>query len=67
MVALQFLTLSRRDPEAAWKSYQTLCNLGGSKGFRELVQDAGLGDPFDPKVVERVTAEAVATLDELTE
>ncbi|MEM6570202.1 MAG: M3 family oligoendopeptidase [Planctomycetota bacterium] len=62
-VALQFLGLSRRDPAAAWKSYQRLCELGGKLGFRELVEEAGLRDPFDPKVVEDVTRESAAILD----
>ncbi|MEM9380159.1 MAG: M3 family oligoendopeptidase [Planctomycetota bacterium] len=63
LVAQQFLGLARRDPGAAWSSYQRLCELGGTLGFRELVVEAGLLDPFDPQVVEDVTKESVAILE----
>ena len=65
LVALQLMERSLRDPSGAWEAYQRLCDAGGSKGFRELVRDAGLGDPFDPAVVAEVAASAEATLESL--
>ncbi|MCW2973360.1 MAG: oligoendopeptidase [Thermoleophilia bacterium] len=44
---------SLEDEAAALESYLTLCSLGGTKPFRELVREAGLGDPFDEAVIER--------------
>ena len=58
-VALQFLVLSQEDEGEAWRRFQTLCDLGGSLGFRELVQTAGLGDPFDPDVLEATVLKAL--------
>lgn len=62
LVALQLMELSLRDPAAAWASYQRLCDAGGSKSFRTLVQEAGLGDPFDPEIVRGVAERSGATL-----
>ncbi|MBC7459898.1 MAG: M3 family oligoendopeptidase, partial [Thermoleophilia bacterium] len=47
---------SLEDEAAAIESYLTLCSLGGTKPFRELVREAGLGDPFDEAVIERTMA-----------
>ena len=42
-----------RDEQAAIDKYLTLCDMGGTKPFRQMVVDAGLGDPFDEAVIER--------------
>jgi M3 family oligoendopeptidase len=65
LVALQLMELSLRDPDEAWSAYQRLCETGGSKSFRSLVKDAGLGDPFDPEVVRAVAERSSAVLKEL--
>lgn len=65
LVALQLMELSLRDPEAAWTSYQRLCEAGGSGSFRALVRDAGLGDPFDPEVVRGVAERSSEVLEGL--
>ena len=52
LVAFQFLELSQEDEPLAWKRFQRLCDLGGSRGFRDLVsEEAGLLDPFNRGVV----------------
>lgn len=65
LVALQLFERAQEDPAGAWASYQRLCDAGGSKGFRQLVREAGLGDPFDPEVVRRVAETAGRTLERL--
>lgn len=44
---------SLEDMESARATYLALCDAGGTKPFRTLVRDAGLGDPFNPQVVAR--------------
>jgi M3 family oligoendopeptidase len=39
------------DRDGAIATYLELCSAGGTKPFRQLVLDAGLGDPFDPDVI----------------
>jgi M3 family oligoendopeptidase len=43
---------SLEDEQAAIATYLDLCDMGGTKPFRQMVVDAGLGDPFDESVIE---------------
>lgn len=52
--AFQFWKRSREDFESAWKDYNYLCSLGGSKPFTGLVKEAGLISPFEEGCVESV-------------
>ena len=64
LVAFQFLELSEQDASEAWRRYQHLCDLGGSRGFRELVGDvAGLRDPFSDGGVGAIARTLSARLD----
>lgn len=45
-VAIGFLCLSRENYREALDRYIALCSAGGEKGFRDLILDAGLSDPF---------------------
>jgi M3 family oligoendopeptidase len=56
LVSWELWLNSLEDEAAALESYLTLCSLGGTKPFRELVREAGLGDPFDEAVIERTMA-----------
>lgn len=49
--AFQFLIKSNEDRENAWKEYLSLCRLGGSKPFFELMKAANLKNPFDEKTI----------------
>lgn len=63
LVAFQFLSLSETDAADAWKRYQNLCDLGGSRGFRELVGEvAGLSDPFKKGSIEAIATALKARL-----
>jgi M3 family oligoendopeptidase len=45
--AFQFWKRSLETPEAAWKDYIKLCNLGGSQSFLQLLQEGNLQSPFE--------------------
>lgn len=50
--AFQFWRRSLVNREATWEDYLNLCKAGGSKPFTELVELAGLKDPFQDGTVE---------------
>lgn len=52
--AFQFWKRSRENREDAWQDYVSLCKLGGSKSFTELVHEAHLISPFEDGCVESV-------------
>lgn len=58
--AFQFWEKSQKDPIAALKTYAELCQLGGSLPFTQLVDRAGLMQPFKKGSLEN-TVEAVIT------
>jgi M3 family oligoendopeptidase len=46
VLAFQYFIKSRENYKEAWAGYVALCKLGGSKPFLELVEAAGLDNPF---------------------
>jgi oligoendopeptidase F len=56
LVSWQLWLVSLDDEAAAFDTYLALCDMGGTKPFRQMVVDAGLGDPFDETVIERTMA-----------
>ena len=44
--ALQFWKKDQENHEEAWKDYLRLCEVGGTKSFRDLVEYANLVSPF---------------------
>ena len=65
LCALQFFLRMRRDRKEAWDSYLKLCRLGGSLGYFDLLQAAGLNNPFREETVRDVTAGVKEVLAEL--
>lgn len=63
--AFQFWLRDEADHEAAWADYIKLCKAGGSKGFLELVELAGLDNPFEDGVMEKIAAKVTERLAEL--
>lgn len=53
MVSWELWLRSLEDEQAALATYLQLCDLGGTKPFRQLVVEAGLGDPFDEATLDR--------------
>ncbi len=51
--AFQFWQRSKDSFPDAWSSYLHLCSLGGSKSFLELVNEAGLNNPFEAGTVKK--------------
>ena len=61
--AFQFFLRMRENREEAWRDYLKLCRAGGSRGYFELLEYAGLDNPFAEGTVEKVIAgvkEAIA-------
>lgn len=57
-VALQFWNASRSDQDATLSRYVSLCQLGGSKPFSELVEAAGMRSPFSAGCLQDVVTTA---------
>ena len=61
--ALQFWSRNyHHDPEA-WHDYVTLCSLGGTRSFTNLVKAAGLKNPFEDGCIKDVVKDARSYLD----
>ena len=52
--AYQFFIKGLKDKEGAWKSYYKLCQLGGSKGYFDLLKEANLKNPFKEDTVKEI-------------
>lgn len=53
--ALQFWARNQEKDEKAWSDYMTLCSLGGTKTFIELVKSCSLKVPFEDGCLDSVT------------
>lgn len=62
MVSWQLWLRSLEDLDGALATYLDLCSAGGTKPFRQLVMDAGLGDPFDEAVIADTAARLLPQL-----
>ncbi|MGI6233955.1 MAG: M3 family oligoendopeptidase [Christensenellales bacterium] len=65
VVALQYFTWTKKDKDAAWDSYLTLCLQSGRVPFKELVPAAGLESPFEDGAIAQITPQLEAYLDGL--
>lgn len=54
LCAFQFWNKSLDNREGAWKDYVSLCKLGGSKSFLELVKSANLKAPFEDNAIKAI-------------
>ncbi len=63
--AFQYWALSREDREKAWESYISLCKLGGTKPFLELVKAAELKNPFENGCIKSVIQPIEAYLNQV--
>ena len=61
--ALQYFIRSRNEGQKAWDDYVALCKEGGSKPFLELVELAGLKNPFIPETIPSILPDIEAYLD----
>ena len=52
----------RQDRRQAWKDYYRLCCAGGSKGYFELLELAGLSNPFHAGSVAKAVCGVVEEL-----
>jgi len=63
--AFQFWKKMHEDRSAAWSDYLSLCKLGGSLSFTELVAKAGLVSPFEDGCVTSVIGTIDSWLNEV--
>ncbi|SHE48808.1 M3 family oligoendopeptidase [Clostridium fallax] len=52
--ALQFWKKDRENHKKAWEDYLSICKVGGTKSFLELVNLGGLKSPFDSDCIESI-------------
>ena len=57
-VALDFWARIQEDPKAAFETYMKYTSLGGTMVFTDLLQTAGLGNPFNEETLKKVCAAA---------
>ncbi|MCL1990622.1 MAG: M3 family oligoendopeptidase [Defluviitaleaceae bacterium] len=61
--ALQFWKRMMNEDPTAWSDYLTLCDVGGSKSFLELIQLGNLKSPFEDGCVSSVITDIKTWLD----
>lgn len=54
MGAFEFYGHMKKNREQAWSDYCRLCRAGGSRGYFELLELAGLSNPFKEGTVQKV-------------
>ena len=62
-VALDFWARIQQDAKAAFATYLSYTQLGGTMFFTDMLKQAGLGDPFDEDTLRRICAAAEDWLD----
>lgn len=65
--AFQFWIKTMEDRERAWEDYISLCRVGGSKPFLELVRLANLDNPFEDGTIKRVVKPIKEWLDSIND
>lgn len=63
-VALEFWALIQDDYDNAWKHYMAYTEQGGSEVFTKLLENAGMGSPFDEETLRGVCEKAGKWLDD---
>ena len=63
--ALEFFVLMQKDEKDAFRRYYELVKCGGRKTFRELIQVAGLDDPFGEAALKTTAEKALEYIDSL--
>ncbi|HEY8344709.1 MAG TPA: M3 family oligoendopeptidase [Bacillota bacterium] len=63
--AFQFWAKYRNSPRQAWQDYLRLCTAGGSKSFLELVEIAGLANPFKDGTIQTTLQPVLEWLDQV--
>jgi M3 family oligoendopeptidase len=56
---------SKVDMKSAWSKYETLCKIGGSKSFLNLLKGADLKSPFEEETVKEISEVVKAYLEEI--
>jgi len=67
VLAFQFFVSSQENHQKALEKYISLCRLGGSKSFVELVESTGLNNPFKKGTIKSVIEPIKAFLDQIND
>lgn len=67
MGAMEFKKKQAEDKAACWKDYMTLCEIGGSLGYRDALKAANLAVPFEKGGVKRAISYAINILNKKIE
>lgn len=55
IVALQFFSLLQQGKnEEAWESYLTICRIGGTQSFLQVIEAANLESPFKEDILQEI-------------
>ncbi|MFK8242906.1 M3 family oligoendopeptidase [Facklamia sp. 252] len=66
--ALQFWERNQVDQDpTAWQDYLTICRIGGTQSFKQIVASANLKSPFEPGSLSGVVAKVDTYLDSISE
>lgn len=65
VIAFQFLNLDTINHEKAWEKYLGMCKIGGSKSFVDLIEDAGLINPFKDGSIKKILKPLVLQIKKL--
>lgn len=65
LCALQFYGRMQDNFEEAWRDYLHLCKLGGSLGYKALLQEAKLNSPFEEETIEEVANKMMNILEKM--
>ncbi len=63
--ALQFYLASKKDYKEAWNRYISLCKLGGSMPFTDLIKEVGLENPFKDGTIKKITEELLPIINKI--
>lgn len=64
MGAFHFYGQMKTDREKAWNGYLKLCRLGGTKGYFELLEAAGIPNPFKDGAVKACAEHVIKEVEE---
>ncbi len=61
--AFEYYGMMKKDFKTAWEGYLNLCRSGGSRGYFETLEFAGLSNPFEQGTVEKAVGHVIAEIE----
>lgn len=63
--AIEFYLLSLKDRQKAFDKYVSLCKLGGSLSFLNLLKEVGLSNPFEKGTINNIVNELIPVINKI--